>query len=74
MPSLHATKSVLSRPERWTIDWVGAWALTLCAIALGLAALIYFTDRDPVAVSFVLAAFATIIGVVLRESVQKGEP
>ena len=43
------------------------------AIALSLAALIYFADRDPVAVSFVLVAFAAIIGVVLRESVQKRE-
>jgi hypothetical protein len=42
-------------------------------IALSLAALIYFADRDPVAVSFVLVAFAAIIGVVLRESVRKRE-
>ena len=65
--------AVLPRSERWTIDWIDVWALALGAIALSLAALIYFADRDPVAVSFVLVAFAAIIGVVLRESVQKRE-
>ena len=65
--------AIWSQPERWTIDWIDVWALALGAIALSLAALIYFADRDPVAVSFVLVAFAAIIGVVLRESVQKRE-
>jgi len=70
---LSVKASVLPRSERWTIEWIDVWALALGAIALSLAALIYFADRDPVAVSFVLVAFAAIIGVVLRESVQKRE-
>jgi hypothetical protein len=57
-------------PARWTIDWIGIWALTLGAIALSLASLVYFADNDPVAAAFVLIAFAAIIGVVLREAVQ----
>ena len=68
---LSVKAGVITRSERWTIDWVGVWALTLGAIALSLATLIYFADRDPVAVAFVLVAFAVIIGVGLRESVQK---
>ena len=71
MPFPQSTKPLFLRPERWTIDWVGAWVLMLSAIALGLAALVYATDRDPVTVSFVLGAFAAIIGVVVSESVQK---
>ena len=70
---LSVKASVLPRPERRTIDWIDVWALTLGAIAFSLAGLVYFADRDPVAVSFVLVAFAAIIGVVLRESVQKHE-
>lgn len=74
MPFPRSVKvAAIARPERWTIDWIGVWALSLGAIALSLAAIIYFADRDPVAVSFVLVAFAAIIGVVLRESVQKRE-
>jgi RsiW-degrading membrane proteinase PrsW (M82 family) len=68
---LSVKTGVIARAERWTIDWVGVWALAFGAIALSLAVLIYFADRDPVAVSFVLVAFAAIIGVVLRESAQK---
>jgi hypothetical protein len=72
MPFPLSMKAVaIAHPERWNIDWIGVWAFTLGAIALSLATLIYFADRDPVAVSFVLVAFAAIIGVVLRESVQK---
>ena len=70
---LPVKAAILSQSARWTIDWIDVWALTLGAIALSLAALIYFADHDPVAVSFVLVAFAAIIGVVLRESVQKRE-
>ena len=70
---LSVKASVLPRAERRMIDWIDVWALTLGAIALSLAALVYVADRDPVAVSFVLVAFAAIIGVVLRESVQKRE-
>jgi hypothetical protein len=74
MPFPQSVKAaVLPRSERWTIDWIDVWAFSLGAIALSLAALIYFADRDPVAVSFVLVAFAAIIGVVLRESVRKRE-
>jgi hypothetical protein len=68
---LSVKSAAVARPARWAIDWIDVWALTLGAIALSLAALIYFADHDPVAVSFVLVAFAAIIGVVLRESVQK---
>jgi hypothetical protein len=70
---LSIKSTAVARPSRWTIDWIDVWALTLGAIALSLAALIYFADHDPVAVSFVLIAFAAIIGVVLRESVQTRE-
>ena len=70
---LSVKSAAVARPGRWTIDWIDVWALTLGAIALSLAALIYFADHDPVAVSFVLIAFAAIIGVLLRESVQKRE-
>jgi hypothetical protein len=70
---LSVKAGVLPRPERRMVDWIDVWALTLGAIALSLAALVYFADRDPVAVSFVLVAFAAIIGVVLRESVQNRE-
>jgi len=74
MPFPQSVKAVvLPRSERWTIDLIDVWAFSLGAIALSLAALIYFADRDPVAVSFVLVAFAAIIGVVLRESVRKRE-
>jgi hypothetical protein len=59
--------------ERWTIDWIGIWALILGAIAVSLAMFIYIADRDPMAASFVFIAFAAIIGVVLRESVQRHE-
>jgi hypothetical protein len=55
----------------WTSDLVGVWVMTLSTIAVSLATLIYLADRDPIAVSFVVVAFAVIIGVVLRESVQK---
>lgn len=71
---LSVKAAVLPRPERWIINWVDPWASTLGAIALGLATLFYFADRDPVAVSFVLVAFAAIIGVGLREPLQKREP
>jgi len=70
MPMPLAVKAVIARPERWKADFVSAWALTLSAIALSLATLIYVADRDPIAVSCVLVAFAAIIGVVLRESVR----
>jgi hypothetical protein len=70
---LSVKAGVLPRPERRMVDWIDVWALTLGAIALSLAALFYFADRDPVAVSFVLVAFAAIIGVVLRESAQNRE-
>jgi hypothetical protein len=62
-----------ARAERWTIDLIGIWAFSLGILALSLAGLIYFADRDPIAASFVLIAFAAIIGVVLRESVQQRE-
>ena len=65
---LSAKAAILSRPERWSIDWIGIWALSLGAIALSLAALIYFADCDPLAAAFVLIAFAAILSVVLRES------
>ena len=68
---LSVKAAAIAHPERWSVDWIGIWALSLGAIAVSLAALIYLADRDPVAVSFVLVAFAAIIGVVLRESVQK---
>ena len=71
---LSVKAAAITRAERWAIDWIGVWALTLGAIALSLAALIYFADRDPVAASFVLVAFAAILGVVLRESAQNRKP
>jgi uncharacterized membrane protein len=70
---LPAKSASLARAERWTIDWIGIWALVLGMIAIGLAAFIYLADRDPLAASFVFIAFAAIIGVVLRESVQTSE-
>lgn len=70
---LPAKAAIFSHAERWTVDWIGGWALILGALAISLATLIYVADRDPVAASFVLIAFAAIIGVVLRESVQKRE-
>jgi hypothetical protein len=70
---LHAKTPSLAGAERWTIDWIGVWALILGIIAVSLAALIYVADGDPLAASFVFIAFAAIIGVVLRESVQKHE-
>ena len=57
--------------ERWTIDWIGIWALILGAIAVSLAMFIYIADREPMAASFVFIAFAAIIGVVLRKSAQR---
>jgi hypothetical protein len=68
---LPAKAAILSRAERWTIDWIGVWAFVLGVLAISLATLIYAADGDPVAASFVLIAFAAIIGVGLRESVQK---
>jgi hypothetical protein len=70
---LPAKTAIFSYADRWTVDWIGVWALILGALAISLATLIYVADRDPVAASFVLIAFAAIIGVVLRESVQKRE-
>jgi hypothetical protein len=68
---LPAKAAILSRAERWSIDWIGVWALLLGVIAVSLATLIYVADSDPLAASSVFIAFAAIIGVVLRESVQK---
>lgn len=74
MPFPRSIKAAaIMRPQRWTTDLIGVWALSLGMIAVSLAALIYYADQDPVAASFVLIAFAAIIGVVLRESVQKRE-
>jgi hypothetical protein len=70
---LPAKATSLARAERWTIDWIGIWALILGVIAIGLAALIYAADGDPMAASFVFISFAAIIGVVLRESAQTRE-
>jgi hypothetical protein len=56
--------------EHWAVGSIDVWAIILGALALGLAALIYAVDEDPVAASFVFIAFAAIIGVVLRESVR----
>jgi len=70
---LSAKAAILSRPERRSTDWPGIWALSLGVIALSLAALVYFADRDPLAVAFVLIAFAAILGVVLRESAHTRE-
>ena len=63
-----------ARPQRFTADWLGIWALTLGAIAIGLASFIYITDGDPVAASFVLIAVAAIIGVALRDAARAGQP
>ena len=68
MPFSLAVKAAI---VGWTSDLVGVWVMTLSTIAVSLATLIYLADRDPIAVSFVLVAFAVIIGVVLRESMQK---
>jgi hypothetical protein len=68
MPFSLAVKAAI---VGWTSDLVGVWVVTLSTIAVSLATLIYLADRDPVAVSFVVVAFAVIIGVVLRESMQK---
>ena len=74
MPFPRSIKATaIMRPQRWTTDLIGVWAFSLGAIAISLAALIYYADGEPVAASFVLIAFAAIIGVVLRESVQKRE-
>jgi hypothetical protein len=70
---LPAKATSLARTERWTIDWIGVWALIIGLMAISLSAFIYFADHDPMAASFVFIAFAAIIGVVLRESVQKHE-
>ena len=67
MPSLIKAIAA-ARPERWTIDWIGIWAICLGAIAVSVAAYVYFVDEAPVAAAFVLGAFAAILGVVLRES------
>jgi hypothetical protein len=70
---LPAKAATITRAERWTIDWIGVWALIIGAMAISLSAFIYFADHDPVAASFVFIAFAAIIGVVLRESVPRHE-
>jgi len=56
-----------------TPEWIGFWALSLGAVAVCVAALIYFTSDDPVAASFVLLAIATIIGAVLWEVAQTSD-
>ncbi|HZL38910.1 MAG TPA: hypothetical protein VFC45_01365 [Pseudolabrys sp.] len=68
---LPAKAAILSRAERWTVDWIRVWAFILGVLAVSLATLIYAADGDPVTASFVLIAFAAIIGVGLLESVQK---
>jgi len=67
MPQL--LKALPSTPSaRWTIDWLAIWALFLAVVALSVASYVYFVDEAPVAAAFVLAAYAAIIGVVLRET------
>ncbi len=74
MPIPPSVKSaVIMCAERWPTDRLDIWAFALGAIALSLSALGYIADRDPIAVSIVLIAFAAILGVVLLESAQNQE-
>ena len=71
--SLPARVLSKTRSAQQTAEWIGFWALSLGAVAVCLAALIYFTSDDPVAASFVLLAIATIIGAVLWEVAQTSD-
>ena len=65
----HLTKALaLTRIESWTVDWLAIWAFFIGAVALSVASFVYFVDDAPVAAACVLAAYAAIIGVVLRET------
>jgi hypothetical protein len=67
----HPTAPV--RRERWTLDWLGIWAIILGTIAVGLASFVYIVDGNAVAASFVLLTVAAIIGIMLREGGQSGQ-
>jgi hypothetical protein len=71
--NVSAKAVVAALAEHWTINWIRMWALTLGAIALSLALLLFFADNEPVATAFVRIDFAAIIDVVLREFAQDHE-
>ena len=46
MPFPRSIKAAaIMRPQRWTTDLIGVWALSLGTIAVSLAALIYYADQ-----------------------------
>ncbi len=63
----HLRVKVLAqkRSERHAIDPVAVWSLSLGAVAAIFASLVYFEGSDKFAASFVLAAAAAIIAVIL---------
>jgi uncharacterized membrane protein len=71
MPVLLAkSRQSLATPQtrRPAIDFLGIWAAVLGAVAIALAAFVYFADNDAIAAALVLAAVAATIGVALRDS------
>ena len=56
--------------DQRTRDWIALGALSIGAVPLGLASLLYFAGRAPLAATLILLAVALIIGLVLRDLVR----
>jgi hypothetical protein len=58
--------TAIERPH--AVDWLAIWAMSLGFCALVLAGIAFFSIGDTVGASFILAAAAGIIGLVLHAS------
>jgi hypothetical protein len=69
----HLRVKVLAqkRPERQTIDEITLWSLSFGSVAVIFASLVYFEGNDKFAASFVLAAAAAIVAVILFRDLPK---
>jgi hypothetical protein len=66
MPNLTQTKArAKALPAKRTTDWLGVWALSLAAGAIGAASIVYYLGADAFGASFTLAGTAAVIVTVL---------
>jgi len=66
--SLPSKISAKTSSAQRNVDCITVWAISLGTSATGIAALVFFAGQEPVGAAFVLAAAATMIGIVLRET------